>query len=210
MKSWRRTSADLAGRRELKRLEKEIAFLRDALEKTQARSEELEEKVQDAAVGEAWRRKEREAKFRAMRGLGRDATSANQNDEPSNFAPNGSTFGGPSEAFTFFPTAQSPDPIRRWQTANGDANLLSLSQHTVISQLLTTVQELEAANARIVQQQTETANQLNAVQRQTANMTKVYECLADLDSVELALEDEDEDNDEAKQARKDLFYWENN
>jgi len=80
----------------------------------------------------------------------------------------------------------------------------------VISQLLTTVQELEAANARIVQQQTETANQLNAVQRQTANMTKVYECLADPDSVELALEDEDEDNDEVKQARKDLFYWENN
>jgi len=197
------TSADQAGRRELKRLEKEIAFLRDALEKTQAKSEELEEKVQGAVVGEAWRRKkEREAKFKAMRGLGRDADPANQDDEPRNFAPDGSKFGGPSDAFTFFPTAASPDPIRRLQTTNSDNNLLALSEHNVISQLLSKVQELEAANTRILQQQTETANQLNAVQRETANITKVYECLADPDSVELELEDED--NDEAKQAEKDL------
>ena len=195
------TSADQAGRRELKRLEKEIAFLRDALEKTQAKSEELEEKVQGAVVNEAWRRKkEREAKFKAMRGLGRDADSANQDDEPRNFAPDGSTFGGPSDAFTFFPTAASPDPIRRLQTTNSDNNLLSVSEHNVISQLLSKVQELEAANTRILQQQTETANQLNAVQRETANITKVYECLADPDSIELELEDED--NDEARQEDK--------
>ena len=197
------TSADQAGRRELKRLEKEIAFLRDALEKTQAKSEELEEKVQGAVVGEAWRRKkEREAKFKAMRGLGRDADPANQDDEPRNFAPDGSKFGGPSDAFTFFPTAASPDPIRRLQTTNSDINLLSRSEHNVILQLLSKVQELEAANTHILQQQTETANQLNAVQRETANITKVYECLADPDSVELELEDED--NDEAKQAENDL------
>ena len=197
------TSADQAGRRELRRLEKEIAFLRDALEKTQAKSEELEEKVQGAVVGEAWRRKkEREAKFKAMRGLGRDADPASQDDEPRNFAPDGSKFGGPSDAFTFFPTAVSPDPIRRLQTTNSDINLLALSEHNVISQLLSKVQELEAANTRILQQQTETANQLNAVQRETANITKVYECLADPDSVELELEGQD--NDEAKQAEKDL------
>ncbi|KIM46579.1 hypothetical protein M413DRAFT_441666 [Hebeloma cylindrosporum] len=197
------TSADQAGRRELKRLEKEIAFLREALEKTQAKSEELEEKVQGAVVGEAWRRKkEREAKFKAMRGLGRDADPANQDDEPRNFAPDGSKFGGPSDAFTFFPTAVSPDPIRRLQTTDSDVNLFSHSEHTVISQLLSKVQELEAANTRILKQQTETANQLNAVQRETANITKVYECLADPDSIELELEDED--NDEEKQADKDV------
>jgi len=44
--------------------------LRDALEKTQARSEELEEKVQDAAIGEAWRRKEREASSGQCEDLG--------------------------------------------------------------------------------------------------------------------------------------------
>jgi len=200
------TSTDQAGRRELKRLEKEIAFLRDALEKTQAKSEELEEKVQDAVVGEAWRRKkEREAKFKAMRGLGRDADPAKQDDEPRNFAPDGSKFGGPSDGFTFFPTAESPDPIRRLQPTNSDINLLALSEHSVISQLLFKVQELEAANARILQQQTETANQLNAVQQETANITKVYECLADPDSlVELELEDEDDDDD-AKRAETIRF-----
>ena len=199
------TSTDQAGRRELKRLEKEIAFLRDALEKTQAKSEELEEKVQDAVVGEAWRRKkEREAKFKAMRGLGRDADPAKQDDEPRNFAPDGSKFGGPSDGFTFFPTAESPDPIRRLQTTNSDINLLALSEHSVISQLLFKVQELEAANARILQQQTETANQLNAVQQETANITKVYECLADPDSV-VELELEDEDNDDAKRAETIRF-----
>jgi len=56
---------------------------------------------------------------------------ANQDDEPHNFSPDGSKFGGPSHAFTFFPMAVSLDPI-----TNSDINLLFLSEHTAISQLL--------------------------------------------------------------------------
>lgn len=47
------TTADQAGRRELKRLEKEIMVLREALEKTQAKSEELEEKTK-TGFGWGW------------------------------------------------------------------------------------------------------------------------------------------------------------
>ncbi|KJA29701.1 hypothetical protein HYPSUDRAFT_196048 [Hypholoma sublateritium FD-334 SS-4] len=193
------TSADQAGRRELKRLEKEITFLREALEKTQARSDELEEKVQGAVASQAWRRKkEREAKFRAMRNLGRGPSDSDANDQENkvqNFAPEGSTFGGPSETFSFFPMAESPDVNRRRKDNDNvveigaQLNSLKPHEHALISQLLVKVQELEEANAKILQQQSDTATQLSAVQRDTAHMSRVYECLADPDSVELELAD---------------------
>lgn len=198
-------SADHAGRRELKRLEKEITFLRESLEKTQAKSEELEERVQGAVVGEAWRRKkEREAKFKAMRNLGRNDSF--DNEEPvRNFAPEGSRHGGPSDGFSFFPTSASPNQNQNRQLkafSNNDgssddtAPSLSQPEHALISQLLIKVQELEETNSRILQQQSDTAVQLSAVQRDTAHITKVYETLADSNTTELEL---DHDNDEAQE-----------
>ncbi|PPQ67580.1 hypothetical protein CVT25_012074 [Psilocybe cyanescens] len=203
-------SADHAGRRELKRLEKEITFLREALEKTQAKSEELEEKVQGAVVGEAWRRKkEREAKFKAMRNLGRDDS---ESEEPvRNFAPEGSRHGGPSDGFSFFPTAESPNPNRQLNvpSASSDGNTdimgssLDQPEHALISQLLIKVQELEQTNVRILQQQSDTAVQLSAVQRDTAHITKVYECLADPNSTELELDHEHEDSLDQEETEDD-------
>ncbi|KAF9057806.1 hypothetical protein BJ165DRAFT_77722 [Panaeolus papilionaceus] len=182
------TSADLAGRRELKRLEKEIAFLRDALEKTQAKSEELEEKVQGAVVSEAWRRKqEREIKVRAMRDLRRNAIQ--DRGAVQSFAPEGSKFGGPNDTFSFFPSAESPDPNRQLSKSTSsemDLKLLAslpIPEHSLISQLLVKVQELEETNTRILKQQSETAEQLSAVQRETVNITKAYESLADSDTL---------------------------
>jgi hypothetical protein len=179
------SSADQTGRRELKRLEKEIAILRHALEKTQAKGEELEEKVHGAVAGEAWRRKqEREAKFRAMRYSGRYTDRQEGESKVENFAPDGSMFGGPSERFSFFPAATSPNPrhTRQIQESNSDMELSGLfprSQHTLISQLLVKVQELEKANAQILKQQNETATQLSAVQRDTEHITKAYGSWAD-------------------------------
>ena len=185
------SSADQTGRRELKRLEKEIAFLREAFEKTQAKSEELEEKVQDAVVGEAWRKKqEREAKFRAMRHNGRDVNR----QEVKSFAPDGSRFGGPSDGFSFFPTATSPDPRHRQiKASNSDMELelsgfFSHSEHSLISQLLVKVQELEETNTQILKQQNETATQLSVVQRETEHITKAYESWVDPDAVKSQFE----------------------
>jgi len=50
-----------------------------------------------------------------------------------------------------------------------------------MSQLLEKVKELEQTNARILQQQAETVNQLQAVQRDTEHISKAYEYLADSD-----------------------------
>ena len=188
------SSSDQAGRRELKRLDKEIAFLRDAFEKTQAKNEELEEKVHGAVAGEAWRKKqEREAKFRAMRQNGRDANPPQGGSDVNNFAPDGSRFGGPSEAFSFFPTATSPNPRRPRQIreSNSDmeldlSGLFPHSEHNLISQLLAKVQELEETNVQILKQQNETASQLSAVQRDTEHITKAYESWADLEPSDMA------------------------
>jgi len=185
------SSADQTGRREVKRLEKEIAFLREALEKTQAKSEELEEKMHDAVAGEAWRKKqEREAKFRAMRYSGHDTDCQESGSKVKSFAPDGSGFGGPSEGFSFFPTATSPNPrhIRQNKESNSDMELelpglFPHLEHASISQLLVKVQELEETNAQILKQQNETATQLSAFQRDTEHITKAYESWADPEAV---------------------------
>ena len=190
------SSSDQTGRRELKRLEKEITFLREALEKTQAKSEELEEKVHGAVTGEAWRKKqEREAKFRAMRYSGRYTNRHEGDSIVQNFAPDGSRFGGPSEGFSFLPSAASSNlrHTRRNQTSDSDieldlSGLLPHLEHTLISQLLVKVQELEEANAQILKQQSETATQLSAVQRNTEHFSKAYESRADPLAVEPQIE----------------------
>ena len=182
------STADQAGRRELKRLEREVAFLREAFEKTQAKSEELEEKVHGAVTGEVWRKKqEREAKFRAMRYSGRYTNRQEGGSKVQNFAPDGSRFGGPSEGFSFFPSATSSNPRHtlRNQASNSDmelefSGLFPHSEHTIISQLLVKVQELEEANAQIFKQQNETATQLSAVLRDTEqHISKAYDSQAD-------------------------------
>jgi hypothetical protein len=80
--------ADQVGRRALKRLEKEIQGLRQELEMTQARSEELEERTRkgfgkgvESAVEDALRKKEeRVARIRALRGKGNDSGSEEDED----------------------------------------------------------------------------------------------------------------------------------
>ena len=189
------SSSDQTGRRELKRLEKEIAFLRETLEKTQAKSEELEEKVHGAVTGEVWRKKqEREAKFRAMRYSGR-YTDRQEGSKVQNFAPDGSRFGGPSEEFSFLPSATSSNVrhARRNQASNSNmelelSGLFPHSEHALISQLLVKVRELEEVNAQILKQQNETATQLSAVQRDTEHISKVYDSRADPQAVKSQIE----------------------
>ncbi|GLB34102.1 hypothetical protein LshimejAT787_0109860 [Lyophyllum shimeji] len=193
-------SADQSGRRALKRLEKEIAILREELEKTQAKSEELEQKAKagwdsEKIVKEVLRKKdEREAKFKAMRNLGHGKTEDKDEEaEPEirDFAPEGSVFGGPSTAFSFFPPGDTPrrqsgTPFRR----PNPAPFTPHPESTLIAQLLEKIQELEETNNRIIDQQNETANQLNAMQRETEHINKVYECFADANIVEEACDDD--------------------
>lgn len=181
------TSADVAGRRELKRLEKEISYLRDALEKTQAKSEELEGKVHDAVANDVLRRKR---EIEAARHVERDDKAT-----VINFAPPGSKFGGPSERYSLLTVEGSPSydrlvsfsstPRRSTDAYPGHIGQGDMSDRGLISQLLNKVKELEETNERIIQHQTETSNQLASVQQDAMNMSKIYEFLSDDDSVEL-------------------------
>jgi hypothetical protein len=202
------TSADRAGRRELGRLEKEISMLRQALEKTQAKSEELEAKTKgldkgiDKVVEDAWkRRKERERKISALRrsttssAIGTPRRGAHVEEDwerpVRNFAPMGSAFGGPSRHFPLSPqgydSADEGEADSSFTSNEGEFISFPVVAPApqpkagldVVAQLLQKVKELEETNTRILQQQADTTNKLQAVQRDTEHITKVYETFAE-------------------------------
>ncbi|KAJ7126425.1 hypothetical protein C8R43DRAFT_931971 [Mycena crocata] len=183
-------SADRSGRRALKQLEKEIQLLRDELEKTQARSEELEKNAQvgtEKIVEEMWRKKkEREAKFRAMR----NNTSTPRHDpfgddaEVRDFAPAG----------FFSKTSLSPSNSGEFPSDDSYGSEPSFEhpqQHTLVSQLLEKIHELEETNAQIIRQQSETTYKLHAVQRETESISKAYECFSAENGMEWEVTDKD-------------------
>ncbi|TFK28937.1 hypothetical protein FA15DRAFT_678064 [Coprinopsis marcescibilis] len=197
------TSSDQAGRRELKRLEKEIVFLREALEKTQAKSQELEEKTKgldrgiDKAVEDAWKRKrEREMRIQTLKNVGREEEPRVQRD----FAPRGSMLG----SFSFSQSMSNlldPD-FDEDQTLTNDQLPVPTPEHDIFKQLLRKVQELEDTNTRIITQQKETAAQLHAVQRDAEQITKVYEYLGDTQDIDIEVEDDDFDTELATNSVK--------
>ncbi|KAJ6616245.1 hypothetical protein B0H10DRAFT_2219643 [Mycena sp. CBHHK59/15] len=202
------SNADRSGRRALRRLEREIQLLRDELEKTQARSEQLEKTAQagtEKIVEQIWRKKkEREAKFRAMRHNTSGAEySAESGDDSEirDFAPAGffsKNSLSPSKHSQFPSSSSSLQfPTGLTQSPSGDGADLSYGgesafvhpqhQYALVSQLLSKIQELEETNARIIQQQSETADKLHAVQLETESISKVYECFSADNGVEWEL-----------------------
>ncbi|KAG6910132.1 hypothetical protein DXG01_012891 [Tephrocybe rancida] len=187
-------SADQTGRRVLKRLEKEILTLREELEKTQAKSEELEQKTkagwnsQNVAQEVLRKKEERETKFRAMRNLG-NIPNEDEDQEVRDFAPEGSIFGGPSTTYSFFPPGDTPRRVSGTPLQRPPYTSAPFTPHpesTLIAQLLEKIHELEETNGRIIDQQNETTSQLNAMQRETEHISKVYECLTDANYIEVA------------------------
>jgi hypothetical protein len=179
-------TADRSGRRALKQLEKEIQLLRDELEKTQERSEQLEKNAQEGTekiVEEMWRKKkEREAKFRAMR---KNTRGGLHDGEIRDFAPPGPFTMSPSKgASSSYQSSEDDDSY--------DAEpAFEHPEHSLVSQLLSKIQELEDTNIRIIQQQSETADKLHAVQRETESISKVYEYFSAEGGVEWEVVDED-------------------
>ncbi|KAK0190600.1 hypothetical protein F5146DRAFT_1223459 [Armillaria mellea] len=192
-------SADLSGKRMLRRLEKEISQLREDLEMTQVRSQEFEEKAERMApIEAAWRRKlEQEAK--AEFSHSKLDTEEEEEEEIRDFAPGGilsrpSTSSIPDDppsqattpqmtalcdAFTGLSFSQVSSPSEESSTQAQGPQVSNEPELAIVSQLLVKIQELEDANLRIMRQQSETANKLMAVQQETENMSKVYESLND-------------------------------
>jgi hypothetical protein len=231
--------ADHVGRRALKRLEKELQILREELEKTQAKSEELEEKTRtgfgkgaEKVVEEAWRRKkEREARFRALRGRGENVDgggdvrdfapasglpSANRSS-PSRYSHYRSDGVSPFEIDSNVP--EVPPPAPGYDGCDGDELALRYNpspqdelmptlpvppqEYALISQLLLKIQELEETNAQIKEQQAETVINLQSVQRETENITRLYECLGDPANVEWVVDEEQGKEQQAKKVKED-------
>ena len=145
--------ADQTGRRELKRWEKEILSLREELEKTQAKSEELEEKTKagfawdtEKVVQEVWKKKEeREAKFRAMRNVSQGSAVHTERDyQVRNFAPEGSGSGMSTSIASHLPLRHpSGVPFSHTQPSPG-----THPEYSLIAQLLQKIKELEQTNTR--------------------------------------------------------------
>jgi hypothetical protein len=185
------TSADLVGRRELRRLEKEIGILKEELEKTQTRSDELEEKAKAGfglgakkVIEEAWKNKqEREARIKAIKNK-KSVRDDDENSAVRNFAPDTPSM------FRTAATRQYPGPDLSTleEVSSFGEDMFDISEprqspqpdQQLIAKLLEKIQELEATNSKILEHQTETTSRLQAVQRETEFMTKVYERLHEL------------------------------
>jgi len=179
------TSADAAGRRELRRLEKEISLLKEEMEKTQARSDELEEKAKsgfglgaEKMVEEAWKRKqEREARIKSLKNL----RSHNQGCEAQNFAPDAPSLFRPQTKMVF-PVVEEVTSLvdNAADVLDSKSSIMEAQDGQLVVKLLQKIQELEATNSKILQHQTETTSRLQAVQRETEFMAKIYERLNEL------------------------------
>lgn len=203
---------DQSGRRQLKRLEKEVADLREELEKTQAKSEELEEKSKrgwnsEQVINAVARKKlEREAKMKALRNLGQGGGTT-EDAEVKSFAPEGSGFGytpsGRSKSSVVFPSgddarsASSPFPSKLVLPQESSTNATSpipaeRPEINLINKLMDKMTELQEANTRIIEQQAETTKQLQAFQKETEQMNKIYQSMSSPFEVE---DESDSDHD---------------
>ncbi|KAL1709141.1 hypothetical protein EV121DRAFT_253243 [Schizophyllum commune] len=177
------SQADQKGRRMLQRLEGEIAQLREELDKAQARSVELEEQTRASPPRETVEeRKERIMTARKMSSAQHDPEPVEE--EVKDFAP-----GGALCSTTSYTT---PKKSRRDEEEEDfpEEHVRSPSTQSLISQLLAKIQELEDTNQRIVEQQHDTNSRLQSVQRETENISRLYECLNDPNNVQLELIEE--------------------
>jgi hypothetical protein len=205
------------GRRALKKLEKEIQDLREELERTQAKGDELEEKARagfgisaEKLMDEMWKKKEeREDRLKALKRKSEDLGDGNL--EVRNFAPTGALWTATSPSH--FPVAKyldshkpptspppdinlatkpvSPPVAESCDIGSSSSSVASLPQreYAVVSQLLFKIRELEETNSQIRAQQAATAAKLQAVHRDTRRISKLYECLGDQAGVEWESED---------------------
>jgi len=212
--------SDQAGKRKLRKLEHEIQLLQQELEETQAKEAELEQARLAVSLSEeeAQRRKEeREERVRVYKE--KTGTSVSSSDtavdseEIKDFAP-------PSELRSpgsiRIPSVRASQPSASSQAAVERPILPPLGLHepdalpasrsrprflstrtpsgaesAIVSQLLRKIQELEETNAQISKDQQLTEERLRSAQWDSESIRRVYDCLDDVDGVELEVVTED-------------------
>ncbi|KZT12595.1 uncharacterized protein LAESUDRAFT_718874 [Laetiporus sulphureus 93-53] len=223
--------ADQAGKRKLRKLEREIQGLREELERTQAKEAELERQalaVPPLSEEEAQRRKEeREERVRVLRAKsGSMSESEGSIDEGvKDFAPPSELLGSSSTRITptaaSFPSPKTPPgnyltqptlpasgPLEEelesvWaQSRPTSMYSLSGAESVIVSQLLLKVRELEETNAQIKRQQEQTDERLRSARVDAESMKRMYECLDGEDGLELVLDTEDEMDDSPTKGKR--------
>ncbi|KAI6130266.1 hypothetical protein EDD16DRAFT_1541344 [Pisolithus croceorrhizus] len=213
--------ADQAGRKKLRVLEREIQGLREELERTRAKSDELEAKARAASAQRdeesSKRRREREERVRTLRGK-----SAHESDDVCNFAPSNPLGLGRHSKPRLVPRRHLSEAVLRPLCSEADtvsslsrklslrgvdshsashSNIFGLSdiqsdleaptEYALVSQLLSKIKELEETNAQIIEQQAKTTAQLQSVQKDADSIRLAYESLSDAESVQWISEGEE-------------------
>ncbi|EIN10956.1 hypothetical protein PUNSTDRAFT_125565 [Punctularia strigosozonata HHB-11173 SS5] len=196
--------ADLAGKRKLRKLEKEIQGMRDELERTQSRSAELEERTRKLLDREVdIRKQERIDRYHELRAMTEPHPRATADFR--DFSPGGAMSGPvvprhaerlPSWPLNVDITRTEPliaenYPIPQSTTPRGERQ--SEDERNMIAQLLEKIRELEDVNAQMTHQQADTSVRLLAAQRDSDNIKKLYDVFRDQSGADLEIIVEDAD-----------------
>ncbi|KAI0663231.1 hypothetical protein C8Q70DRAFT_931170 [Cubamyces menziesii] len=212
------TKADRDGRRKLTTLEKEIQFLREELDKTQAKGAELEEQAKAAvnAVQAQRLKEEREAWRQAVKKSDSLTASDSYTSQVKDFAPPSELPRSTSRKRRFLPLAESEisadssdasfeqssfdsDPSEEedpavhnpfFSASQPSTHGRSGTEFAIISQLLSKIRELEETNAQIKEQQKMTEERMRAAQWDVDSIRRVYDCL---DVADIDIEDPEEE-----------------
>jgi len=206
--------ANLDGKRKLRQLEKEIAGLRAELDFAQQRNGELEEQIETVEHKKQMedKRREREAKLRALRERASTATGDGVRDYAPAHPFSGSPIKTPKKRTS---AAQTEDissdkgeapPMTKSTAIDSDQTSpdlrptslgpVSAGEFAVISQLLGKIEELETANREMVAASRDRDERLRKVTEEANAIQLAYE----------NLEDEADDEDEAAAAMRSMVF----
>ncbi|EEB96685.1 hypothetical protein MPER_04137 [Moniliophthora perniciosa FA553] len=180
---------ELAGRKMLKKMEKEINVLRDELEAVRAKEAQSAQRAKEKEEA-ALHRKEEKAKVRMMRSKSGPVHFGQRETDPfgetkKDFAPAGplsslfsrSTKHAPS--YTSISESQEEDSSDTDPLTPTSATSFEDQQREFIAQVLSKMAELEETNSRLESQQADTAARLMAIQMETESLGRLYEGIDD-------------------------------
>ncbi|KAH8105982.1 hypothetical protein BXZ70DRAFT_904066 [Cristinia sonorae] len=185
---------DQIGRRKLKKLEQEIQWLKEELEETQAKEQEMAEKAKILNDAELQRKKEEREE--RLRNLKEQAASDSEDpfDDIRDFAPAPELpRSGSAKTFCAPLTTPAPPPVNMsTKPVPTDSSLLAASpfphpprspaprpEYALIAELLKKIQELEETNQQITREQRSTEDRYRAVQRDAESIRRAYDYLED-------------------------------
>ena len=208
--------ANLAGRRRLGKLEKEIDALREELDQHRTQSDALQSQVV-ARVDEEARRRRQEwgDRVRAHRKNSRGNDAAREgNDAVRDFAPHGSSRTPAAFKSLLLPVAPDTDTLPNHMDSGSPVKAPSPlppptpqrspappppGESALFAQLVSKVHELELTNEQILESQRDTATKLQEAHIEAEGIRRLYAFLDEQKDVELEVVEDGENEDQPVQ-----------